>query len=125
MTDARHDELLDHGFGSRERDTDPGVIAMGPARDDIQVDDIEVIDDIDVVDDTEVIAMGPVPEAPRPSMPRSMADPEVPAADAWEQARPADPDEPAPPAPRSVADPEVPTVDAWEQSQPTDRFDDY
>jgi hypothetical protein len=119
MTEARHEEVLDHGFGSRgARDDVPEVIEMGPVHDDIEVDDIEVIE------------MGPAAEeasslAPPPP-PRAFADTEVPPVDAWEQTLNADPDAPPPPSPRrSVADQEVPEADAWEQAIPTDRFDDY
>ena len=113
MTETSHDELIDHGFGSRERRDDvPDVIEMGPVHD----------------DDIGVIAMGPVAE-PRDDIEVIPDEPglmdEVPLVDAWDQERPADPDAPPRPTPRAALDPEVPVADAWEQSLPTDRSDDY
>jgi hypothetical protein len=115
MNEVRHDEAIDHRFGSGAVQEElPDVIAMGPAHDDI-----------------EVIEMGPAPgmAAPGddirviPDQP-SLLD-EVPEADAWEQHRTADPDAPPAPAPRFDDDPEVSPADAWEQAQLTDRYDDY
>jgi hypothetical protein len=100
MNDARHDELIDHGFGSRSAGAQtPDVIAMGPVQRDI-----------------EVVAHQP-----------TLVDDEVPPADAWEQALLADPDEPPPIAglPSRDLDLGVPEADAWEQAQLVYDVDDY
>jgi hypothetical protein len=78
-------------------------------------DDIDAIDDIDATADADDRPVGAEPVRARPP-----DNPEVPEADAWDQA-----DEVAagPRRGRVSSDPEVPEADAWEQAQEVP-FDD-